>query len=100
MDIPLPPSQLTTNLVIVIGLTASALDNRRAARGVVSDTAEKLSNMKINGNRTRPTMQQQQPLRPPLMKAGVRWIGEPGDVYLRPVREVQPVRPYARKVAG
>ncbi|KAF3447888.1 hypothetical protein FNV43_RR08595 [Rhamnella rubrinervis] len=78
----------------------SAPDNRGRAARVVSDAAEKLSNMKINGNRTRPTMQLHQPLRPPPMKAGVRWIGEPGDVYLRPVREVQPVGPYARKVAG
>lgn len=57
--------------------------------------------MKINGSRAKLAMQQQQPpLRPPPMKVGVRWTGDPDDVYLRPVREVQPVRPYARKVVG
>lgn len=75
----------------------TALENRgRAGRGV-SEAAEKLANMKIGPRR--PTMQQQQ--RPPPMKAGGRWIGgEPGNLYLRPVQEVHPVRPYARKVAG
>nr|XP_048319700.1 cyclin-dependent kinase F-4 isoform X2 [Ziziphus jujuba var. spinosa] len=83
------------------GKSSPTLENRgRAGRGV-SETAEKLANMKIGPRRPTMQQQQQQQLRPPPMKAGVRWIGgEPGDLYLRPVREVQPVRPYARKVVG
>ncbi|KAM1724964.1 hypothetical protein ACFX11_023353 [Malus domestica] len=73
----------------------TSVNKVRVARGV-SDTSEKLANMTIGHHRQ--TVGQQ--MRPPPMKAGVEWIGESGNLYLRPVQEIQPGRTYSRKVAG
>lgn len=76
-------------------MLAASVNKGRVARGV-SDASEKLSNMTIGSRR----QSVGQPLRPPPMKAGAQWIGETGNLYLRPVQEIQPGRAYSRKVAG
>ncbi|KAK9928216.1 hypothetical protein M0R45_025362 [Rubus argutus] len=73
----------------------TSVNKGRVARGV-SDASEKLANMTIGSRR----QSVGQPLRPPPMKAGAQWIGESGNLYLRPVQEIQPGRAYSRKVAG
>ncbi|KAI5327294.1 PREDICTED: cyclin-dependent kinase [Prunus dulcis] len=73
----------------------TTVNKGRITRGV-SDASEKLANMTI-GYRKQTVGQQ---MRPPPMKAGVQWIGESGNLYLRPVQEIQPGRTYSRKVAG
>ncbi|CAE6217952.1 unnamed protein product [Arabidopsis arenosa] len=55
-----------------------------------SETANKLANATIGGRWTQSQRQQQ-----PAMKAG--WVGESGDMFLRPT---QPSNPYSRKIAG
>lgn len=72
--------------------------NRVRATREVSDASEKLANMTIGPRKpTVPTVG----LRPTApMKAGVQWIGESGNVYLRPAQQIQPGRVYTRKVVG
>lgn len=69
--------------------------NRARAACEVSDASEKLANMTIGPRKptvgVRPTAS---------MKAGVQWIGESGNVYLRPAQPIQPGRVYSRKVVG
>ncbi|XP_021903077.1 cyclin-dependent kinase F-4 [Carica papaya] len=73
----------------------SSMSKCRTVRGV-SDTSEKLANMTI-GSRRQPGVQLRQP---PPMKAGVQWIGESGDLFLRPTQNIQAGNAYSRKVAG
>ncbi|CAN6855644.1 unnamed protein product [Brassica oleracea] len=56
-----------------------------------SDTADKLANAVVGGGRWSQSQRQQQPA----MKAG--WVGESGDMFLRPT---QPPNPYSRRIAG
>lgn len=69
--------------------------NRARAACEVSNASEKLANMTIGPRKptvgVRPTAS---------MKAGVQWIGESGNVYLRPAQPIQPGRVYSRKVVG
>ncbi|CAD5334026.1 unnamed protein product [Arabidopsis thaliana] len=70
-------------------LAASMEKNWVFSRGA-SETANKLANATIGGRWTQSQRQQQ-----PAMKAG--WVGESGDMFLRPT---QPSNPYSRKIAG
>ncbi|KAG7532596.1 Protein kinase domain [Arabidopsis thaliana x Arabidopsis arenosa] len=70
-------------------LAASMEKNWVFDRGA-SETANKLAKATIGGRWTQSQRQQQ-----PAMKAG--WVGESGDMFLRPT---QPSNPYSRKIAG
>jgi len=70
-------------------VAASMEKNWVFSRGA-SETANKLANATIGGRWTQSQRQQQ-----PAMKAG--WVGESGDMFLRPT---QPSNPYSRKIAG
>lgn len=88
--------------------------NRVRGARELSDASEKLANMTIGSRK--PNVVQRPPVKAgvppvksgaphskngaPLLKAGVQWVGESGDVYLRPVHHIQPGRAYTRKVVG
>jgi hypothetical protein len=71
------------------------MNRGRATRGVM-DSTEKLANMTLGPPRKQFVGQ---PCPPP-MKAGVKWNSGSGDMLLRPTKDIQQGRTYARKVVG
>ncbi|XP_059441241.1 cyclin-dependent kinase F-4 [Corylus avellana] len=72
-----------------------SMNHGRTTRGVL-DSTEKLANMTLGPRRQ---YVGQQPCPPP-MKAGVKWNSGSGDMLLRPAKDIQQGRTYARKVVG
>jgi len=73
----------------------TSMNRGRATRGVM-DSTEKLANMTLGPPRKQFVGQ---PCPPP-MKAGVKWNSGSGDMLLRPTKDIQQGRTYARKVVG
>jgi protein kinase len=74
---------------------SASMNHGRTTRGVL-DSTEKLANMTLGPRRQ---YVGQQPCPPP-MKAGVKWNSGSGDMLLRPAKDIQQGRTYARKVVG
>ncbi|PON44799.1 Serine/threonine protein kinase [Parasponia andersonii] len=91
-----------------------SMNNRVRDAHDVFDASAKLANMTLGPHKpiwgqrptvkagARPLKAEAPFLKPgaPLLKAGVQWVGESGDVYLRPAQHIQPGRAYTRKVVG
>lgn len=75
----------------------TSINKGRIARGV-SETAEKLANMSVNGTR-RQSIAQPRPRAPPMKAGGVNWISESENLMLRP-QQIPTGRTFTRKVAG